>query len=708
MSFRTKVDGEDLVNLAKWVSTHADLANRFETALLRHHGLVKPAQWRLLREIDCLRSSDGALKSPQELYVKTPGVLELLGDTAPYVEGLNRALQKKMGCNILPRSADIVASIHQNSQSDNPTADAIYIALVEALRRERRLIATYADEAIVSTPIGYAAPSKSLVNSSHANLFRGAIPVAGPRSNRAADALRRLGCRTRPVPEDWLWLITSISQSVGGEEAVPNADRSRLLRAYVELRNGIPEGAELNARRFVLGRDGRLYEPAHAFVDDYPRLTNMLGAAVPIAEDRDQGALSFYESCGVKRVSEVAVLSETRIGDLQEEPSRIGATKTKRQLDSGIFRSAIEALIKRESAERPGVNTAPLQVDQLPRIQSLVFVESISHDYQLGDVSVTIPARHLWRCRTLYVVSPQKRTAFRDTVSYALAEAVAGSSGNARMFVSAIYRLLECSSTEEIAEFLADMGIPWQLDLPFEAWKADEEASWDERDQRPDGESIAEQIGDSLTVNLVRRASSGPTDPSRPSGKPQTIDPEPARRELPPIEAVVAQEITTVGTQISTRGVGGTSGGGGGGWSPRDPEWDRLLGERGEEIAYLRELERVRAAGHESPESIVTWVSRDDPTADHDIRSIGESGATLWIEVKSTSGSDGTFEWPESEVAKAMAEREHYVLCRVYRVDSKNPLIKRFYDPLSMIESGQIRLGLGSVRAHVESAETTQ
>ena len=80
----------------------------------------------------------------------------------------------------------------------------------------------------------------------------------------------------------------------------------------------------------------------------------------------------------------------------------------------------------------------------------------------------------------------------------------------------------------------------------------------------------------------------------------------------------------------------------------------------------------------------------------------------MWIEVKSTSGSDGNFDWPESEVARAMSERGHYVLCRVYRVDSKNALIKPFHDPLSMIESGRMRLGLGSVRAQVESAETTQ
>ena len=148
--------------------------------------------------------------------------------------------------------------------------------------------------------------------------------------------------------------------------------------------------------------------------------------------------------------------------------------------------------------------------------------------------------------------------------------------------------------------------------------------------------------------------------------------------------------------------------GGGGRWSPRDPEWDRILGERGEEIVYLRELERIRDAGYESPESLVTWDSRDDPTADHDIRSVARDGSTLWIEVKSTSGLDGNFDWPESEVAKAMSEREHYLLCRVYRVSSTNPLVKRFSNPLSMIESGHIRLGLGSVRAQVESAGTNQ
>ena len=704
LKFRTKIDGEDLVILAEWVSSHPDLANRFETALLSHHGLVKQGQRRRLREIDCLRSSDGLLKSPQELYVRTRGVVQLLGDAVTYVEGLNRPLQEKMGCNVRPRSTDIVAAIHRNRRSDKSTSDAIYVALVEALKRERRSIKTYADEAIVSTPLGYVSPSKTLVSSSQTDLFRGAIPVVRTRSDYAANALRSLGCRTSPTLKDWARLIASISQTVGTAGIVPNADRSRLRHAYTELRKGIPDGPELGGRPFVLGRDGRLYYPSQVFVDDYPQLAESLGDAVPIAEDLGQEALRFYDSCGVKRLSDAATHSRTQIGNPQEEPNRIGATKTKRQLDSGTFRSALSALINREVSERPGIGVPPLQASQLPKIETLVFVNSISHEYRLGDASATIQARHHWKCATLYVVSPHTRTAFRDTVSYALAEVVTGSTGNARMFVSAIYRLLECNSTEEIADFLEHRGIRWQMNLPFEAWEIETGADRS-KEQRLDDESIAAQIRDSLTANLEMRASTAPTDSPTPSSRKRTTEPEQKSRDLPSIDEVVPQEVAPVRPHVSSTTRRG--GAGGGGWSPRDQDRDRLLGERGEEIVYLCELQRVRDAGHKSPESFVTWVSRDDPTADHDIRSVAEDGTTMWIEVKSTSGSDGNFDWPESEVARAMAAREQYVLCRVYRVDSKNPLIKRFHDPLSMIESGQMRLGLGSVRAQVESAETT-
>ena len=74
-----------------------------------------------------------------------------------------------------------------------------------------------------------------------------------------------LGCRTRPGPRDWVHLISSISQSVGTEGIVSNADRPRLRRAYAELRNGIPDVVGLDGLPFVLGRDGRLRNPNDAY-----------------------------------------------------------------------------------------------------------------------------------------------------------------------------------------------------------------------------------------------------------------------------------------------------------------------------------------------------------------------------------------------------------------------------------------------------------
>ena len=705
LSFRTEVGGEDLVNFADWVSAHPDKASQFEVTLLKFRHLVKPAQWRHLREIECLRGSNGSLAAPQNLYVRTNAVQQVLGDSAAYVEGTNRALHERMGCDVLPHSSDIVAVIEHNRESETPTAEVLYPALVEALRRERRSVAAYADKAIVWTQWGYSTPSQTLMRSTDPDLFLNAVAVARPRSGRTAEALKALGCRMRPVREDWLQLITSISQSIGSDGIVSDSDRSRLLRAYSELPNYISDGSELTGRSFVLGRDGRLHRPSHVYIDDYPRLTQLLGASVSIAEDSSQTALPFYVSCGVRKLSEAIILDRSSVGNPQDEPKRLGTTKTRRQLDSSSFRSALSALINREIADRPGLAAGPLMATQLPRVESLIFVDDISHEYHLDDVSVAVEARYFLDRGTLYVVWTQSRTTFRDAVSSALAAAGTGSSGSAQLIAPAIYRLLECNTTEEITEFLAQRGISWRRDVPFEVW--DIESDGDGLGEHPDldDESIAEQIGDSLTTNLVRRTTQTRVSPPASSERTGTVESKSESRTLPPIDEVVAREIALSNTHTSTV-VGGTGGSGGGGWSPRDLEWDRLIGERGEEIVYLRELERVREAGFECPESLVFWVARDDPTADHDIRSVADCGRTLWIEVKSTSGLDGNFDWSESEVAKAVTEREDYVLYRVYRVNSTNPLVKRFPDPLSMIELGHMRLTLGSVRAQVESAGT--
>ena len=704
LSFRTAVDGNDLVNLAEWVSVHPDAPNQFEDALLEFRRAVRPAQWRRLGEIECLRSSNGSLATPQNLYIRTSEVLEVLGNHASYVEGSNRALYEQMGCKTLPLSSDIADAIEQNRSSSNPTPDALYTALVVALRRERCSVKTYADEAIIWTGKGYASPSDTLVTLDP-GLFGDAVAIVRQRSGKATEALRALGCRMRPIQEDWVQLIASISQSTGTNGTVLESDRRRLLRAYTELPNGIPDDSRLTRRSFVLGRDSHLHEPSRIFIDDYPQLAELFAPSVPFVEDSNQAALRFYASCGVRRLSEIAILLQSKIGNAIDAPNRIGVTKTKRQLNSASFRSSLLALAKREMADRHEPTTTGLKANRLPRIETLTFVDSISREYRLGSTRARIPINYYWAGVSHLVVATQSRTAFRDAVSYALAEAVSDSPRTAQMLASAIYRLLECDSSEEIAEFLANRGIPWQRDVESEVWGEETDSEGLGEHPRIDDESIAEHIRASLQrASLSKQTNQSGTSTPTPPNQPNTAESKPQSRVLPPIGDVVATEIPSSGTPIAIP-VGGSGGGGvGGGWTPPDPEWDHRLGERGEEIVYLQEVKRLREAGYESPEALVCWVARDNPTADHDIRSVAEDGDTLWIEVKSTSGSDGNFDWPESEVAKAMAEPEHYVLCRVYRVNSTNPLVKRFPNPLSMIELGRMRLGLGSVRAQVEPA----
>ena len=126
----------------------------------------------------------------------------------------------------------------------------------------------------------------------------------------------------------------------------------------------------------------------------------------------------------------------------------------------------------------------------------------------------------------------------------------------------------------------------------------------------------------------------------------------------------------------------------------------KRLVKRGEEIIYLQEVERVKGLGY--PESRVVWIAKNNPLADCDILSIDENGEELWIEVKSTTGRDGHFQWSIAEFKKAIQEREHYILWRVYEADTIHPSIKPFRDPVGMISSNGIQLDVASLSAEVE------
>jgi hypothetical protein len=90
--------------------------------------------------------------------------------------------------------------------------------------------------------------------------------------------------------------------------------------------------------------------------------------------------------------------------------------------------------------------------------------------------------------------------------------------------------------------------------------------------------------------------------------------------------------------------------------------------------------------------------------ADYDIRSVGEDGQTIWIEVKATTGRDGRFRWSRAEINLATRKREQYLLYRVYEADSIHPRIKVFPNPASLFLAGRLRLDVAVLQAEVEGA----
>jgi hypothetical protein len=141
-------------------------------------------------------------------------------------------------------------------------------------------------------------------------------------------------------------------------------------------------------------------------------------------------------------------------------------------------------------------------------------------------------------------------------------------------------------------------------------------------------------------------------------------------------------------------------------WKPRTPaeiEWDGKVGAHGEELVYNLEVGRIRSLGYSKPEEKVIWTSRFDPGADHDIRSIDNDGEPIWIEVKSTTGQDGRFEWTIAEFEKALREGPRYQLWRIYEAHTRTPSAKVFTDPAHLLRSSVLRLEIGVLRAFVES-----
>jgi hypothetical protein len=142
-------------------------------------------------------------------------------------------------------------------------------------------------------------------------------------------------------------------------------------------------------------------------------------------------------------------------------------------------------------------------------------------------------------------------------------------------------------------------------------------------------------------------------------------------------------------------------GAGGSSTTPPNPDKNLRIGKRGEEIVYNKERQRLQALGMD-PDS-VTWVSKTNETSPYDIRSIGEDGQIIYIEVKSTKGADpnGQFWISRAEVELARSKRSRYYIYRVTDTDTEAPTIRRVADPLGLVLEGKGRVMLSQARVEL-------
>jgi len=341
-------------------------------------------------------------------------------------------------------------------------------------------------------------------------------------------------------------------------------------------------------------------------------------------------------------------------------------------------------------------------------IRDIAFFDTIGRRYNVGGITVEVSAEVAVERNRIGLVAPKTKNVFQFMLAEAFAEvAGATSAATLRSLANAFLPLVLCGTQDELRDYLD------RIDLTgHRYWGLSESdgAEAEEDDADDIEEQALRQVFDNL--NTDGAATLGAVEPvqvapATPTNRPVLAPSPPPLSVLPDVEDVVLTVVSTSGVEIETRAPPSTRGGGGysGVWLPPTPaeaERAKLVGQRGEELVYRLELERVRNMGHADPELLVIWTSRTEPRADHDIRSIDENGSPRWIEVKATTSVDGRFDWPRKEFEKALREREHYELWRVYRVADRSPIAKCFRNPARMIGTRQIALELGMLRANIE------
>jgi hypothetical protein len=715
---RQTLSGVDLVRCARVIADHPEMASRFEKLLGDHLKLLDASTVEALRQIACLGSRSGVLATPASLHFDTPTNRLCIGDLDRIVGGSNELLYRKLKLKLAPDCETLLGILdlrrEEGSAPDRP--DLFYPALVEAVVRERRPKSALADMPICWVENAYHSPADILVGSRIPAPIAEVIPIHR-HLDEVGRAYQNLGAPSVQNDSHWSRFFRAVGSKWAPQTPLDGNRRRTLLEAY-RLRGvaGLP--ADLDDVRCLLDdrlrlhtltelRAGQLVEP------DFPALQDALTAAnskIGVIETSERSR-TFFAALAIRPLSAIAGASAPVMGLPGRAPFWFKSKWGERVLailHRPLFARALSEVAYRSRYAHSGfVPSDHTRIEaRLAGISSIEFFQSLGRRYSVGAASILVPAQLALGSNRLCLVSPRNKTTFQLLLADALAE-IAGATSVAtiRAIAQAFLPLLLCGTQEELVDYLDMNGIPHRRPI-------DDDDNLDlDLDEEDDGADDAEELTVRQLVddlNIDTPSSSEPVKPAdMPVQPPVTASPAPSPPpfQLPDLDDVSLTLADTTGAVIEPRQPGGRGGGSSGGWYPPTPDEvarDRRVGERGEALVYRLELEKVRAMGHAEPERYVIWTSRDHPGADHDIRSIDAEGRPRWLEVKSTTGSDGRFEWSRQEFEKALQERGRYELWRVYRAADRNPTAKCFPNPAELLGMRQIVLELAGLRANIE------
>lgn len=727
LRIRSSLNGSDLVRYARLVAERPEIAERFEKLLTENFNLLVPAVVDELQVIPCLMSRVGQPTAPCMLHLDTRANRLCIDDDHRIVGGSHDLLYRKLKLSVAPGSEILVDILNRRMQEGRAPnrPDLIYPALVEAIKRERRNKSEFLNMRICWVHDGFYPPSEILVGSKTAAPLSEVFPLY-KHSDVVGDAYFALGAASQPNDTHWSRFFRNVAAAWATDTHLTSDRRTILLEAYRLRRSfGLPSGLEDvrcliddRARLFTLGelRSGKLLEP------DFPALEQALRNADSATGvvDRTEHVRSFFAGLGIRPLSAIAGTSEAVLGSSCRPPLWFKPKQAERViaiLHRPLFARALFEVAYRNRHGHSGFQPASLSMIKrdLLSIRDIAFFSSMERRYSVAGTSVVVPAQVAVSAGQVCVIPPKTKSRFQLLLAEALAE-IAGATSVATMrsIANAFLPLLLCGTLEELREYLEQMG----LSNSFRSIADDDEANQLEDDDDDESDEDFEELALRQVFDNLNTSGSSSSDAVQPVdtatpriiNEPSTLPPAAPTFALPNLEDVLLTVAPTQGVEIEPSRGGG--GGGGGGttnvWLPptaAENERASRVGQRGEELVYRMELQKVRDMGYANPEQYVVWTSQDEPSADHDIRSIDINGQPRWIEVKSTTGVDGRFEWPRREFEKALRERDRYELWRVYRVADKEPVAKCFTNPSRMLGARQITLELGMLRANIEKLD---